>query len=206
MNLTSYWFGWCSALLMGVSKTGLPGLSIPSILLMTEAFPDDARLAIGAMLPVLLVGDCFAVAWYRHHAQWDRLWGLFPYVAVGMIPGWIVLRVLPDGNGLRPIIGTLFLALLTVEICRRWFAWEHVPNKRWFIALIGLLAGFATIIAHAAFAVMAIYLLSQGMAKKEFMGTAAWFYFIINFSKIPFYAAAGMMTQATLPWGCLSDC
>ncbi|HUT09156.1 MAG TPA: sulfite exporter TauE/SafE family protein [Thermoguttaceae bacterium] len=198
MDLTSYAFGWASALLVGLSKTGLPGVSLPAILLMTEAFPHDARLAIGALLPVLLVGDVFAVRWYHHHAVWSRLWKLFPYVAAGMVPGWILLSRLEEGNDLRPILGVLILGLLVLEICRRRFAWEHVPGQWWFVGMLGLLTGFSTIIAHAAFPVMTIYLLSQGMAKHEFVGTAAWFFLIVNLSKLPFYWAAGMIAPATL--------
>jgi len=124
-----YAWGWCSALLVGLSKTGLPGVSMLAILLMTEAFAYDAKLAMGAMLPVLLVGDVFAVFWYRHHAQWDRLWKLLPCVALGMIPGWFLLESLEEGNDLRPILGVLILALLAVEVGRRRFDLEHLPRQ-----------------------------------------------------------------------------
>ena len=198
MGWVALLWGWIAAALMGVAKTGLPGFSIPSVALMTEAFADDARLAIGAMLPVLLVGDTLAVIWYRHHARWDRLWRLFPYVALGMVPGWLLLRWLPEGNDLRPILGVLILGLVALEVCRRRFDWQDVPHQWWFVAAMGLLAGFCTIVAHAAFPVTAVYLLSQGMAKREFMGTATWFYLIVNFTKVPFYAQAGMLTRQTL--------
>jgi len=198
LGLTSYVLGWISALLVGLSKTGLPGVSIPAILLMTEAFPSDARLGIGAILPVLLVGDVFAVAWYRHHAQWGRLWRLFPYVVLGMIPGGLLLHFLREGNQLRPIIGVFVLGLLALEVCRRRYDWQNVPHQWWFILMVGMLAGFSTIIAHAAFPVMVVYLLSQKMAKQEFIGTAAWFFFIVNLSKVPFYWKTGMVTPVTL--------
>ncbi len=198
LGFFSYLLGWISALLVGLSKTGLPGVSIPAILLMTEAFRDDARLGIGAILPVLLVGDVFAVAWYRHHAQWDRLWKLFPYVVLGMIPGGLLLHFLREGNQLRPIIGVFVLGLVALEICRRRYDWQDMPHQWWFVLMIGILAGFSTIIAHAAFPVMVIYLLSQKMVKQEFIGTAAWFFFIVNLSKVPFYWKAGMITPVTL--------
>ncbi len=199
MELIDYLWGAASALLVGFSKTGLPGVSIPAIVLMTEAFSDNTKLALGAILPVLLVGDVFAVAWYRHHAQWNRLWPLFPYVAVGMIPGGILLLMLDEeGNQLRPVLGVLFLGLLVLDVCRRRFAWEHMPGQWWFAGGLGLLAGFSTILAHAAFPVMAIYLISQRMDKQEFIGTAAWFFLIVNISKIPYYTLTGMVTPATL--------
>lgn len=198
MGIASYLLGGASALLVGFSKTGLPGVSIPAILLMTEAFSDDAKLAVGAILPVLLVGDVFAVLWYRHHAQWDLLWRLFPYVALGMAPGGIVLWMARE-NSLRPVIGATVLGLLALEVARRRFDLEHVPHRWWFAAMMGLLAGFATIIAHAAFPVMSIYLIARGARKNEFIGTAAWFFLVLNLSKVPVYLAlGGMVTAATL--------
>jgi uncharacterized protein len=198
MDWTPYALGWCSAVLVGLSKTGLPGVSIPAIWLMTEAFPDDARLAVGALLPVLLLGDCFAVGWYRHHAQWNRLWRLFPAVVLGMLGGAVLLHCLEEGNDLRPILGGLILGLLVLEGCRRWFAWQNVPHQWWFVGGVGALAGFSTFVAHAAFPVMTIYLLSQGLPKQQFIGTAAWFFLIVNLAKVPFYTWSGMVTAETL--------
>jgi uncharacterized membrane protein YfcA len=195
MGIASYLLGWASALLVGFSKTGLPGVSIPAILLMTEAFSDDAKFAVGVMLPVLLVGDVFAVAWYRHHARWSLLWRLFPYVALGMVPGGAVLWTAKQ-NELRPVIGVTVLALLALECLRRRFDLEHLPHRWWFAAMMGALAGFATVIAHAAFPVMSIYLISRGLRKHEFIGTAAWFFLVLNLSKVPVYLFLGGMFSA----------
>ena len=250
MNLTSYLLGLGSALLIGFSKTGLPGVSIPGIVLMTEAFPDDAKLSLGAILPVLLVGDVFAVAWYRHHADWSQLLGLIPFVAAGMLPGIAVLWLL-DGNQLRPVLGGLILSLLALEAYRRWresrrpvvaaplpLADPQVCTCRlcqlddrttardasccargwslpepsgkepslfspawWFMAMIGGLAGFATMIANAAMPVMTIYFLSRGLLKREFIGTAAWFFFLINLSKLPICFGLNVITRRTMQFG-----
>ena len=186
-----------SALLVGLSKTGLPGVSILAILLMTEAYPDDARLSVGAILPVLLVGDVFAVAWFRRHADWRQLVRLLPYVYAGMLPGVFVLWYL-EGNRLRPVIGAV-LGMLAIEICRQRFGWERMPHRWWFMAGTGLLAGFTTFVANAAMPVMSIYLVSQDFDKRKFIGTAAWFFFILNFSKVPMCVAMGILTPAMLP-------
>jgi len=203
MGAVSYLLGWASAILVGLSKTGLPGVSLPAILLMTEAFSNDAKLAVGAVLPVLLVGDFFAVAWYRHHAQWKQLGRLFPYVAVGLVPGGVVLWM-ARSNELRPVIGVTVLVLLVLEVVRQRLDLEHIPHQWWFVGTMGLLAGFATMIAHAAFPVMSIYLVSQGMVKREFIGTAAWFFLILNVAKLPIYwALGGMITPETLQFDLL---
>jgi uncharacterized protein len=198
MTLISLLLASASALLVGLSKTGLPGVSILAILLMTEAYPDDARLSVGAILPILLAGDVFAVAWFRRHADWGRLLRLLPWVLVGMIPGVFVLLWF-EGNRLRPIIGVLVLGMLLVEICRQWFGWERMPHRRWFAAATGFLAGFTTFVANAAMPVMSIYLVSQDFDKRQFIGTAAWFFLILNVSKVPPYCAMGMLTPSMLP-------
>jgi hypothetical protein len=198
MSVPLFLLAVASALLAGLSKTGLPGVSIPAILLMTEAYPHDARASVAAILPVLLTGDVFAVVWFRQHADWGRLVRLMPYVVAGMIPGVVVLMKL-DGNQLRPVIGALVLGMLVIEVCRQWFGWEHVPHKWWFTAGAGILAGFTTFVANAAMPVMTIYLVSQDFDKHRFIGTAAWFFLILNMSKVPAYFAMGMFTPSMLP-------
>lgn len=198
MTFAGYLLAIASALLVGLSKTGLPGVSIPAILLMTEAYPDDARASVAAILPVLLVGDVFAVAWFRRHADWGKLVRLLPYVLAGMLPGMVVLLWM-EGNMLRPIIGGLVLLMLAIELCRQWFKWEHLPHSWWFSASVGFLAGFATFVANAAMPIMTIYLVSQDFDKHKFIGTAAWFFFILNASKVPPYFLMGMFSWPMIP-------
>lgn len=197
MNLVTFLLGAGAALLIGFSKTGMPGAAIPAVALMAEAFRENTRLSIGAMLPVLLLGDLFALAYYRRHANWDRLQELFPYVAIGMIPGYLVLWLV-ESDRLRVLIGAIILGLLGLQIARQRFGWEKMPDRRWFIATTGVLAGFGTAVGNAAGPVMSIYLISKRMDKQEFLGTAAWFFFIVNLSKIPFFLGLGMITPATL--------
>jgi uncharacterized membrane protein YfcA len=175
----------------------MPGLAIPAVVMMAEAFPDDARLSVGALLPVLILGDLFALAWYRRHAQWDRLWQLCPFVVLGMIPGYLVLTSI-DAAGLRVLLGSLVLALLALEIYRRRSRWFHEPHRGWFTATAGVLAGFGTTVGNAAGPVMSIYLVGSRLDKHELIGTAAWFFFLVNVSKLPFFTGLGMITPTTL--------
>jgi uncharacterized protein len=193
-----YWLAAVAALLIGLSKTGLPGVSLPAILLMTEAFPEDARQSVGAVLPLLLVGDVFAVLWYKRHADWGRLIRVLPYALLGSVPAVWVLAMLP-GNNLRPVIGYLMLGLLVLEACRRGFGWERFPHQWWFVATMGLMAGFTTFVANAAMPVIIVYMASQDLDKEQFIGTYAWFFFIVNSSKVLPYCLMGMLTPAMLP-------
>jgi uncharacterized membrane protein YfcA len=52
---------------------------------------------------------------------------------------------------------------------------------------MGLIGGFVTMVGNAAGPVFSIYLLSMRLPKKDFIGTGAWFFLIINISKVPFH-------------------
>jgi uncharacterized membrane protein YfcA len=45
---------------------------------------------------------------------------------------------------------------------------------------------------------MNLYLLSRKLGKEEFVATGAWFFFIINLTKVPIYAAHGLFSHRSL--------
>lgn len=201
-DMAFYFFATVAGLLMGFSKTGMPGVSVPAVAIMAAAFSDNAEASVGAMLPVLLVSDVFAVTYYRRHAQWNRLVGLLPCVVLGMVPGYLVLHIF-EGNQLRPILGILILSLFGLELARRRFGWSKIPQRRWFVIMLGVLAGFATMVGNAAGPVMALYLVACGLEKEQFIGTCAWFFFILNLAKVVPFWSQGMLSPeilATSAW------
>jgi uncharacterized protein len=58
-------------------------------------------------------------------------------------------------------------------------------------------------VANAGGTVMSLYLLSSGFAMLGFLGTAAWFFFIVNVFKLPFSVALGLITVDSLALGAL---
>lgn len=186
VTLTALLLGGSAALLIGFSKTGIPGAGMPAIALMSEAFPENTKVSVGAMVPLLILGDIFAVFYYRRHANWSRLAELVPYVVIGMIPGYWVLKNLPS-DWLRVLIGVIILGLLLMHYVReRMGRDKDVPHGKWFVVLMGFLAGFGTVVGNAAGPAMAVYFLAKKLDKHEFIGTAAWFFFCVNLSKVPF--------------------
>jgi uncharacterized membrane protein YfcA len=63
---------------------------------------------------------------------------------------------------------------------------------------MGLLAGAITMMANAAGPVMVLYLLSMHFPKQKFIGTAAWFFFIVNWIKVPLMSNLNMITATSL--------
>ena len=196
-DLTPYLLGGFSAFLVGMSKTGVPGVSIPGVLLITLAFSGADKMSVGALLPVLLVGDVIGVITHREHTQWKSLMKLFPAVAVGMIPGAFVLAGLSNTQ-FKAFLGILILILLAGEGARRKFGLEDVPHRWWFTLGAGILAGFSTLIGNAAGPVMTIYLFAQGFDKHRFMGTWVWFFLIVNTTKLPILAGLDLINFQTL--------
>ena len=62
----------------------------------------------------------------------------------------------------------------------------------------GVAAGFTTMTANAAGAVMTLYLLAMRVEKLRFIGTSAWFFLIVNVSKVPFSAGLGLFHPESL--------
>lgn len=181
---------------VGLSKTGLPGLGVLMVGLFANALP--ARDSTGALLPLLIAGDLFAVAYFRKHADWKHLWKLFPWVIPGVLAGVLALDRVDNAN-IEKIIGTILLVMILLQLWReRKNKQQPDPHGWWVAAGAGFLAGFTTMVANAAGPVMIIYLLAAGLPKLEFIGTSAWFFLIVNVFKVPFSAALGLITPASL--------
>jgi uncharacterized protein len=175
--------GILSGLVIGMAKTGISGLTLFFIPLMAISF--GGRASTGILLPMLCIGDIFAVSWYRQHGEGRFILRLLPSTLCGMGAGVAAGRNLSDA-AFGIMIGSIILGLLALMI------WQDAGNKKtsypsawWFSILAGLLAGFTTMVGNAAGPVMSIYLLSMSLPKKTFIGTAAWFFMIINLLKIP---------------------
>jgi hypothetical protein len=96
-------------------------------------------------------------------------------------------------------IGAIVVALTFLHLARR--ARPGLPQEeraRWFAPLIGILAGFTTIVSNAAGPLMVIYLLAMRLPKMEYMGTGAVFFLLLNLFKIPFMVALGLITHGSL--------
>ncbi len=186
-----------SALVVGLSKTGIPGLGI--IFVPTFALVLPARISTGALLPLLIVGDVVAVTWYRRHAVWKHLLRLFPWAVAGIVIGFFLLGRIDDRQ-LRPVIAGVVIVMLGVGLWRDLATRgrAQVPSAWWFAAGAGVLAGAATMLANAAGPVMMVYLLAMRLPKDEFLGTGAWFFAAVNWVKVPFSVALGLITPPSL--------
>jgi uncharacterized membrane protein YfcA len=186
-----------SALGIGVAKSGFAGVSMIHVVIF--AFIFGARNSTGVVLPMLVVGDICAVLAFRQHARWDYIRRMLVPACLGVIAAWGWMHRL-DETLYKPVIGGIILTLSMLQIARmrrpEWFA--HIPHAHWFAWSLGLLAGVTTMLANAAGPIMALYFLAVALPKMEFVGTSAWFFFILNLFKVPFSAGLGLIHRDTL--------
>ncbi|NEB37522.1 sulfite exporter TauE/SafE family protein [Streptomyces sp. SID14515] len=203
--------------LVGFSKTAVSGANTISLAVFAAVLP--ARESTGVLLPILIAGDLLAVRVYRRHAHWPTLLRLFPAVAVGVVAG-TVFMLWADDAAVRTSIGAILLFMTGVTLWRRRIAEKEAERERetesgsgadgggeteteggtgrTAARGYGVLGGFTTMVANAGGPVMSLYLLSAGFRKLGFLGTSAWFFLIVNVSKVPFSVGLGLIDARSL--------
>lgn len=173
-----------AALLLGIAKSGIKGLAV--LIVTGLALVYGAKESTGILMPLLICGDILAVIYYKRHVKWIYLIKLLPWMVLGVLVGVVLGKDLPEDlfkSGMAVII------LISVVIM---YYWERkkdrkVPTHFSFAALLGMMAGFTTMVGNLAGAFSNIYFLAIKLPKNEFIGTAAWLFFIINLFKVPFH-------------------
>ncbi|MFE2599352.1 sulfite exporter TauE/SafE family protein [Streptomyces sp. NPDC001840] len=223
MDIT--WWGFAAlaaaAALVGFSKTAVSGANTVSLAVFAAVLP--ARGSTGVLLPLLIMGDVLAVLTYRRHAHWPTLWRLFPAVAAGVVVGTVFL-LWADDEAVRTSIGAILLLMAGVTVWRRRAGADTAkepggtnpepgdnPGRgsgatdrpgpsggRLKARSYGVLSGFTTMVANAGGPVMSMYLLSAGFRKLGFLGTSAWFFLIVNLTKVPFSVGLGLIDARSL--------
>jgi len=170
--------------LVGIAKSGIKGITIIIVTMLVFVF--GGKASTGILLPMLMAGDLIAVFYYNRHAQWKYLRQLLPWMMIGVIVGAFVGEDMPEEVFKR---GMAFIILGSVIIMYWWDQRKSkaVPNQWWFAGLMGFMGGFTTMIGNLAGAFSNIFFLATRLPKNEFIGTAAWLFFIINIFKLPFH-------------------
>ena len=173
-----------ATLLLGIAKSGIKGLAV--LIVTGLALVYGAKESTGILMPLLTCGDILAVIYYKRHVKWIYLIKLLPWMVLGVLVGVVLGKDLPEDlfkSGMAVII------LISVVIM---YYWERkkdrkVPTHWSFAALMGMMGGFTTMVGNLAGAFSNIYFLAIKLPKNEFIGTAAWLFFIINLFKVPFH-------------------
>ena len=212
------------ASLCGIAKTALPGAATIAVALCTAVMP--AKESTGAILLMLMTGDLLAVWSYRRDADFHMLRRLVPAVLTGVGAGALFLH-LASNDSTRRLIGAVLLLLVAITLAQRRSA-SRAPDdasaarapsppaptpaareepgapaapaagSRSARLIYGGLAGFTTMVANAGGPVTSMYFLACRYPVKAFLGTTAWFFFLVNLVKLPFSVSAGLVNATTL--------
>ena len=213
------------AALCGIAKTALPGAATVAVALCTAVLP--AKESTGAILLMLMTGDLLAVWSYRRDADFRMLRRLVPAVLTGVGAGALFLH-LASNDSTRRLIGVILLLLVAITLIQRRSTSRRASDDasaaqapsppaptletqeattalatpttsgRLARLVYGSLAGFTTMVANAGGPVTSMYFLACRYPVKAFLGTTAWFFFLVNLVKLPFSLSAGLVNTTTL--------
>jgi hypothetical protein len=167
-----------------MSKAGLNGISLSIIPVMALIF--GAKESTGVIVPMLIIADIMAVIYYRRNAVWKHILRIIPWVAVGVIIASVTGNLI-NANQFRIVLLTVVWIMLILMILNdlRKDKGKEIPENHLFASLMGIAGGFSSMIGNSAGPVFTLYFLAMRLPKKEFIGTGAWLFLIMNTGKFP---------------------
>jgi uncharacterized membrane protein YfcA len=159
----------------------------------------DPVKAAAIMLPILIVQDVVSVWAFRH--SWDKLVlsVTVPGMAIGVALGYLVAaQVSADA-----VLGVLGAISVVFGLHRLWIERGGVialpsDSPPWVGTLFGVASGFTSQIAHAGAQPFQMWVLPRRLPRDTLVGTTAIAFAIMNWLKVPAYAALGQFTRPNL--------
>jgi len=183
------------ALLIGMSKGGLPMVGMMSVPLLSLVM-SPVKAAV-LLLPLFVISDVVGVWLYRRQYSAPNLKILIPAGVMGVFIGWLTASMISDQT-IKFIIGLVGVGFCLQIWFRRGQSLEPQPANKVKGYFWGIVAGFTSFISHAGGPPFQIYMLPQKLPKAEFAGTATILFAIINLSKIVPYQNLSPYSQEDL--------
>ena len=177
-----------AALLVGLAKGGVgPVAGALLVPLLSTTMPVSE--AVGITLPLLMVGDWFALRVYWR--QWDTpsLRLMLPGAMIGIIMGIVLLTTLPDTT-LRRVLGVFTLVAAGYKLASDSLVALAYTPRNWHGVLAGWGSGFGSALANAGAPPITAYMLLRQLPPRTFIGTSVIFFAIVNAIKLPSFLAA----------------
>jgi uncharacterized membrane protein YfcA len=193
-------------LFIGLSKAGFGGglgmLTTPLCVLAFGMGGQAPTFAIGTLLPLLCAGDAFSL--YHYWGRWERvnLKYLIPGVVVGVVMGVRLIGQFSPRQ-LNLCIGLLAVAFVVFQLIKeKVFRAEGAFAPNHYLGIpCGIGAGVTSTFAHGAGPVISLFLIPQQLPKEIYVGTTVLVFTWINWIKMPFFMAQGIVTRETLLTG-----
>lgn len=181
--------------MIGVAKGGFGGLGVLLTPLLATVLP--VASAVGVLLPMLMVGDIFAL--YMFWKQWDLdlVKSMMPAGILGAIAGtFLLVRLSP--NGLRIILGIFVLIVVAYKFLSDRLQSIRYEPKFWHAPLAGFLSGVASGMFNSGGPAFNSYLLLKRVRAQPFIATSAIYFAILNVIKVPGFLYTGVLNLQLL--------
>lgn len=201
MSNTALLAGAVGVLFIGLAKAGFGGgLGMLTTPLCVVAFGPEH--AIGILLPLLCAGDFFSLWHYWRKWRIDNLKFLLPGVVIGVLIG-VQLFNRFSARELNLIIGLLAIVFVVFQLSKEYIFRSTAPFQPNHLLGFpcGIGAGVTSTFAHGAGPVVSLFLIPQRLPKEIFVGTTVLVFTWINWIKVPFFVANGIINQHTLKIG-----
>ena len=176
--------------LIGVSKGGFGGLGALLTPILALVLP--VALAVGVLLPMLMVGDAFAVYMYWKEWNLDLVKRALPAGIAGALAGTALLSwLLPDG--LRVILGIFVLLLVAYKFFSDRIQAMRYEPRPWHAPAAGFLSGIASGMFNNGGPAFSSYLLLQKLKPRPFIATSAIYFALLNLIKVPGFLYTGVL-------------
>ena len=184
LSFSHYLLAFLATLMLGLSKSGIKGVGVIIVTIMALVF--GGKNSTGILIPLMIFADIFAVIYYHRHTQWHFLGKLLPSMVVGVLIGVWIGNDIPEVL-FKQLMAALILLTVVVMVVMDRMNKKAIPKHWFFASSMGLVSGFTSMIGNLAGSFSNIYFLAMRLPKNEFIGTAAWLFFIINVFKLPFH-------------------
>lgn len=179
-------------LIIGLVKGGIGGPIAGAFILPMLSQTMSVPQAVGITLPLLMVGDAFAMRFYWR--EWDMalLKLMLPSAIVGIVMGTLLLVALPD-QLLRYLLGVFTLGVIAYKLLSDSLRQVQYTPRRWHGYFAGWSSGFTSALANLGGPPVTAYLLLQKLQPVAFVGTLTLFFTIVNLLKLPGFLAADLI-------------
>ncbi|NLA85292.1 MAG: sulfite exporter TauE/SafE family protein [Clostridiales bacterium] len=188
-----------AAIIIGFGKTGITGATLPAVALVAYIF--GGKVSSGIMLSALIIADIPAIYHYGKDGKLKDVFRVLLPAVLGIVLGSIVGNYLDDRQ-FKNLMAIIVILCVIILIYREFINKDlQVPQSKWFHYIVGIIAGFSSMVGNAAGPVMSVYLLSLSFMRQRFLGTAAWFFFFVNLIKVPLHIFIwGTISLSTLKY------
>jgi hypothetical protein len=180
---------------IGLAKGGFNAMGALATPILSLVLP--VSLAVGVLLPMLIVGDAFAVYSYWREWDWPLVRRMLPAAFVGALVGTWLLAVMTP-NTLRLVLAVFVLLLVAYKFASDRIARLAYQPRGWHAPAAGGLAGMASGMFNTGGPPFNAYLLLQKMPPRTFIATTALVFALINLLKVPGFLYTGVLNVPLL--------